>query len=63
MQELYSNDDDFSTTKYDTNVGVSWSSNLLGRFSLSYYRNQTWNSDYDSRSILSSWSNPSAISA
>lgn len=56
MQELYSNDDDFSTTKYDTNVGVSWSSNLLGRFSLSYYRNQTWNSDYDSRSILSSWS-------
>ena len=33
MQELYSDDDDYSTTKYDTNVGVSWSNPTLGRFS------------------------------
>lgn len=56
MQELYSDDDDFSTTKYDTSVGMSWSNMTLGRFSLSYYNNQTWNSEYDSRRIISSWS-------
>ncbi|HAS1027789.1 fimbrial biogenesis usher protein [Enterobacter cloacae] len=55
MQELFS-DDDFSTTKYDANVGISWSDTTLGRFSLSYYSNQTWNSDYSSRRIISSWS-------
>lgn len=56
MSELYSDDDNYSPTKYDTNVGINWSSFSLGRFSLSYYRNETWNSDYDSRRIISSWS-------
>ncbi|EOH6334156.1 fimbrial biogenesis outer membrane usher protein [Citrobacter koseri] len=56
MQELYSDDDDYSPTKYDTNVAVSWSDTLLGRFSLGYYRNEAWDSDYNSRRIISSWS-------
>lgn len=55
MEELYG-DDDFSPTKYDTNVGINWSSSTLGRFSLSYYNNQTWNSEYNSRRVISSWS-------
>ncbi|WP_302004592.1 fimbria/pilus outer membrane usher protein, partial [Escherichia coli] len=29
---------------------------LLGRFSLGYYRNEAWDSDYNSRRIISSWS-------
>ncbi len=45
MAELYGDDDDMSQTKYDTNVGINWSSTTLGRFSLSYYRNESWNSD------------------
>ncbi|RAY68555.1 fimbrial biogenesis outer membrane usher protein [Enterobacter hormaechei] len=56
MTELYGDDDDMSQTKYDTNVGINWSSSLLGRFSLSYYRNESWNSEYDSRRFISSWS-------
>ena len=56
MQELYGDDDDMSQTKYDTSVGINWSSTTLGRFSLSYYRNESWNSDYDSRRFISSWS-------
>lgn len=56
MQELYGDDDDMLQTKYDTNVGINWSSAILGRFSLSYYRNESWNSEYDSRRFISSWS-------
>ena len=56
MAELYGDDDDMSQTKYDTSVGINWSSTTLGRFSLSYYRNESWNSDYDSRRFISSWS-------
>ncbi|ECE6304775.1 fimbrial biogenesis usher protein [Salmonella enterica] len=56
LQELYGDEDDYSQTKYDTNVGINWSNRDLGRFSLSYYRNESWNSEYDSRRIISSWS-------
>lgn len=56
MQELYGDEDDISQTKYDTNVGINWSNLTLGRFSLSYYRNESWNSEYDSRRFISSWS-------
>lgn len=56
MTELYGDDEDMSQTKYDTNVGINWSSLALGRFSLSYYRNESWNSEYDSRRFISSWS-------
>ncbi|EKK5502399.1 fimbrial biogenesis usher protein [Enterobacter hormaechei] len=56
MAELYGDDDDMSQTKYDTSVGINWSSTTLGRFSLSYYRNESWNSDYNSRRFISSWS-------
>ncbi|EPF0316988.1 fimbrial biogenesis usher protein [Enterobacter chuandaensis] len=56
MTELYGDDEDMSQTKYDTNVGINWSSIALGRFSLSYYRNESWNSEYDSRRFISSWS-------
>ncbi len=56
MQEIYGDDDDMSQTKYDTNVGINWSNTTLGRFSLSYYRNESWDSDYDSRRFISSWS-------
>lgn len=56
MTELYGDEDDISQTKYDTNVGINWSSLALGRFSLSYYRNESWNSEYDSRRFISSWS-------
>lgn len=56
MQELYGDDDDMLQTKYDTNVGINWSNIYLGRFSLSYYRNESWNSKYDSRRFISSWS-------
>lgn len=56
MAELYGDDDDMSQTKYDTNVGISWSNTTFGRFSLSYYRNESWNSEYDSRRFISSWS-------
>ena len=56
MQELYDDEDDVSETKYDTNVGINWSHSLLGRFSLSYYRNESWESENDSRRIISSWS-------
>lgn len=56
MTELYGDDDDMSQTKYDTNVGINWSSLALGRFSLSYYRNESWNSEYDSRRFITSWS-------
>lgn len=56
MSELYGDEDDISQTKYDTNVGINWSNAMLGRFSLSYYRNESWNSEYDSRRFISSWS-------
>ncbi|MEG5552035.1 fimbrial biogenesis usher protein [Enterobacter wuhouensis] len=56
MQELYGDDDDISQTKYDSNVGINWSNAMLGRFSLSYYRNESWNSEYDSRRFITSWS-------
>lgn len=56
MTELYGDDDDMSQTKYDTNVGINWSTPALGRFSLSYYRNESWNSEYDSRRFITSWS-------
>ena len=56
MTELYGDDDDMSQTKYDASVGISWSNTTLGRFSLSYYRNESWNSEYDSRRFISSWS-------
>lgn len=56
MSELYADDDDMSQTKYDTSVGINWSSTTLGRFSLSYYRNESWNSEFDSRRFISSWS-------
>ncbi len=56
MAELYGDDDDMSQTKYDTSVGISWSHTTFGRLSLNYYRNESWNSEYDSRRIISSWS-------
>ncbi|TCB89310.1 fimbrial biogenesis usher protein [Enterobacter wuhouensis] len=56
MQELYGDEDDISQTKYDSNVGINWSNAMLGRFSLSYYRNESWNSEYDSRRFITSWS-------
>ncbi len=56
MTELYGDDDDMSQTKYDSTVGINWSNATLGRFSLSYYRNESWNSEYDSRRFISSWS-------
>lgn len=56
MQELYGDDDDMSQTKYDSNVGINWSNATLGRFSLSYYRNESWDSEYDSRRFITSWS-------
>ncbi|ECG1596926.1 fimbrial biogenesis outer membrane usher protein [Salmonella enterica subsp. salamae] len=57
LSELYEeDDDDFSPTKYDTSVGINWSHETLGYFSVSYYSNKTWDSDYDSRRIITSWS-------
>ncbi|MCA2027415.1 fimbrial biogenesis usher protein, partial [Enterobacter sp. K16B] len=56
MTELYGDDDDMSQTKYDTNVGINWSNTTLGHFSLSFYRNKSWNSENDSRRFVSSWS-------
>ncbi|WP_395306577.1 fimbrial biogenesis usher protein [Enterobacter sichuanensis] len=56
MTELYDEDDDMSQTKYDTNIGINWSNTTLGRFSLSYYRNERWNSENNSRRFVSSWS-------
>ena len=44
-----------SQTKYDTNVGINWSNTTLGHFSLSFYRNKSWNSENDSRRFVSSW--------
>lgn len=56
MNELYDDDTDFSATKYDTNVGISWSHDVLGYFSISYYRSEAWKQDFDSRHITTSWS-------
>lgn len=55
LSELYDEDDDFSTTKYDNSIGINWTHETLGYFSVNYYNNKTWDSDYDSRRIISSW--------
>lgn len=56
MSELYDDDHDFSPTKYDASVGVTWSHDVLGFFSVNYYRSEAWDQDFDSRHITTSWS-------
>lgn len=56
MTEIDADNDDFSATKYDANVGIAWASPSVGRFSLSYYRSKTYNSRDDSQSIIAAWS-------
>lgn len=55
LADIYSDYDDLSLMKYESNVSLSWGHDVLGGFSLNYYRGQAWNSEDDSRTFSTSW--------
>ncbi|ECC1693235.1 fimbrial biogenesis outer membrane usher protein [Salmonella enterica subsp. salamae] len=55
LTDMYSDYDDLSLMKYESNVSLSWGHDVLGGFSLNYYRGQAWNSEGDSRTFSTSW--------
>lgn len=55
LTDIYSDSDNVSIMKYESNIGVSWNHEILGGFSLNYYRGQAWDRGDDSSSLSSSW--------
>lgn len=55
LADVYSDPDDFALMKYESTIGLSWSQETLGGFSLNYYRGQAWDSDDNSSTLSTSW--------